>query len=144
METNSGPDREVGGPVTAPAQSGERSGPATMGSSKQRDQWYNKLQTRFYLCGAVIMVAGLGAAAVIYLAAGVVPEGLPDFDIEGSRRSLRDLELYGGKTNVLVAEFMAWFGGLWHGQTLAYTIASITVVISCALFYVAHEWLSGQ
>ena len=110
-----------------------------MKSNRQGDQWYNKLQTRLYLCSAVVMLVGLGAAAAVYLAAGDMPEGVPDFDIEGSRRSLRDLELYGGKANVLVAEFMAWFGGLWHGQSLAYTIASITVVISCVLFYVAHH-----
>ena len=110
-----------------------------MGSNRQGDQWYNKLQTRLYLGSAVIMLVGLGAAAVVYLAAGDVPEGVPDFDIEGSKRSLREMEVYGGKANVLVAEFMAWFGGLWHGRSLAYTIASITVVISCALFYVAHH-----
>jgi hypothetical protein len=130
--------------VTAPAQSGERSGTAAMGSNRQRDPWYNKLQTRLYLGSAVIMLVGLGAAAVVYLAAGDVPEGMPDFDIEGSKKSLRDMELYGGKANVLVAEFMAWFGGLWHGQSLAYTIASITVVISCVLFYVAHHWPSDH
>jgi hypothetical protein len=90
------------------------------------------------------MLVGLGAAAVVYLVAGDVPEGVPDFDIEGSRKSLRDLELYGGKANVLVAEFMAWFGGLWHGQSLAYTIAFITVAISCVLFYVARHWPSDH
>jgi hypothetical protein len=115
-----------------------------MGSNRQDDQWNNKLQTRLYLCSAVIMLVGLGAAAVVYLAAGDVPEGVPDFDIEGSRKSLRDLELYGGKANVLVAEFMAWFGGLWQGKSLAYTIASITVVISCVMFYVAHHWQSDH
>ncbi|MGD0585131.1 MAG: hypothetical protein ABSA86_05030 [Oryzomonas sp.] len=116
-----------------------------MGSDRQQgNQWYNRLQTRLYLGSAVIMLVGLGAAAVVYLAAGDVPEGVPDFDIEGSRRSLRDLELYGGKANVLVAEFMEWFSGLWHGRSLAYTIACITVVISCGLFYVAHNWPSDN
>lgn len=115
-----------------------------MEGNRQGDEWYNKLQTRLYLCSAVIMLVGLGAAAVVYLVAGDVPESVPDFDIEGSRKSLRDLELYGGKANVLVAEFMAWFGGLWHGQYLAYTMASITVVISCVLFYIAHHWPSDH
>ncbi len=115
-----------------------------MGSDRQGHRLYSKLQTRLYLGSAVIMLVGLGAAAVVYIAAGDAPEGVPDFDIEGSRRSLRALELYGGKANVLVAEFMAWFGGLWHGQSLAYTIASITVVISCGLFYVANHWPSDH
>ena len=127
-----------------PAQSGEGSEPTAMRSNGRDDQWYNKLQTRLYLCSAVIMLVGLGTAAVVYLSAGDMPEGVPDFDIEGSRRSLRDLELYGGKANVLVAEFMAWFGGLWHGKSLACTIASITAVISSALFCVAHRWPSDK
>ena len=113
-----------------------------MECDKKKNQWYNKLQTRLYLGSAVIMLAGLGAAAVVYLVAGDTPDGVQGFDIEGSRKSLRDLELYGGTSNVLVAEFMAWFGGLWHGQSLAYTIATITVVISGALFYVARNWPS--
>lgn len=115
-----------------------------MGSNRQKDQLYNKLQTRLYLASGVIMLVGLGAAAVVYLAAGDVPEVVPGFDLEGSKKSLRDLELYGGTANVLVAEFTAWFGSLWHGQSLAYTMAFITVATSGVLFYIAHHWPSDQ
>ena len=130
--------------MTAPVPDGERSGPADLGSHGQGDSRYGRLQKRLYLGSAVIMLAGLGAAAAVYLAAGDAPAGVPDLDIEGSRKALRDLELYGGKTNVLVAEFMAWFGGLWHGRSLASTMACITVVISCVLFFIAYYWPSDH
>lgn len=130
--------------MTVSAQSDERSGPEGMGNGRRDYSWHDKLQTRLYLVSAIIMLVGLGAAAAVYVTAGDVPEVMPDFDIQGSKRSLRDLELYGGKANVLVAEFMVWFGGLWHGQSLASTIACITVVFSCGLFYVAHHWPSDQ
>ncbi|GFE60487.1 hypothetical protein [Geobacter sp. AOG2] len=112
-----------------------------MASDRQEHPRDNRLQTRLYLCGIFILLAGLGAAVLIFLAAGDAPEGIPEFDIEGSRRSLRDLELYGGKANVLATEFIAWFGGLWHGRSLAATVACIAVVLAGGLFHVAHNWL---
>ena len=62
---------------------------------------------------------------------------------EDSKKYLRDLELYGGKANVLMDQFRRWFMGLWHGKSLAYTIAGITIFISLGTFYVANHWLSG-
>lgn len=53
-----------------------------------------------------------------------------------------DLELYGGKLNVLADQFMRWFAGLWHGRSLAFTVACITVVISLVFFFVAHNLTS--
>jgi len=114
------------------------------GGDRPEHPGHGRLQARLYLCGALILLAGLGAAAVIYLAAGDAPEAAPEFAIEDSRRSLRDLELYGGKANVLAAEFMAWFGGLWHGRSLAATVACITLALAGALFSVARTWPPDQ
>jgi hypothetical protein len=49
---------------------------------------------------------------------------------EDSKRFLRDLELYGGKTGVLLYEFRSWFAGLWEGKSLAYTVACIAIFLS--------------
>jgi hypothetical protein len=57
---------------------------------------------------------------------------------EDSKKYLRDLELYGGKANVLGDEFMRWFVGLWHGKSLAFTIACISIFISSGVFYAAN------
>jgi len=72
-----------------------------------------------------ILGAGLGAAAVIFLAnAG----SKPDFELEKSRMYYHDLEVYGGRANVLADDFRAWFDGLWQGRNLAYTVAVLTIL----------------
>ena len=57
---------------------------------------------------------------------------------ENSKKYVHDLELYGGKANVLANEFMSWFVGLWHGKSLAFTVACITIFISLGFFLVAR------
>jgi hypothetical protein len=49
------------------------------------------------------------------------------------------MELYGGKANVLTDEFRRWFIGLWHGESLAFIVAGITIFISFGVFYVANR-----
>lgn len=104
-------------------------------------KWKNStLQTRLKLFASGVLLAGLGSAVAIYLAAGDVAENaLGEYAPENSKMFLHDLELYGGKANLLANELMTWFDGLWHGKTLAYTVACIAVVISCGLFYVARQ-----
>jgi len=57
---------------------------------------------------------------------------------EDSKKYLRDLELYGGKANVLATEFRLWLVGLWQGKSLAFTVAFITILISLVFFYAAN------
>ncbi len=104
-------------------------------------KWKNSpLPTRLNLIASGILLAGLGSAAAIYLAAGDAAEsGLGEYAPENSKMYLHDLELYGGKANLLANELMTWFDGLWHGKTLAYTVACIAVVICCGLFYAARQ-----
>ena len=97
------------------------------------------LQTRCYLGSALALLVGLGASAIIYLTAADAPENLLGYDVEESKMYLHDLELYGGKANVLAAEIMRWLKGLWHGKPLAYTVGCIAMLISLGLFFVAHH-----
>lgn len=97
-------------------------------------------------------MVGLGSAILIYLTAendwdrvlGYEAEGGYVYPIapEDSKMYRHDLELYGGKTSVLVDEFMRWFVGLWHGKSLAFIVACITIFISFGFFFVAHHLLS--
>ena len=95
------------------------------------------LQTRLYLIAAVILLVGLGSAVLIYLTAQNDSDNVLDF--ENSKLYLHDLELYGGKANVLADELRNWFVRLWHGTSLAYTVACITIVISFGIFFVARH-----
>ena len=97
-------------------------------------------RTRYQLVTFLMLLAGLGSAVVIYLTAAS-PDGnnMVD-DFEGSKRYVHDLELYGGKANVIADRFARWFDGLWHGQSLAFTVAVLTVVIAAGYFFVASGW----
>ncbi|MGE5715429.1 MAG: hypothetical protein ACM369_02170 [Acidobacteriota bacterium] len=61
----------------------------------------------------------------------------PGFEFENSKKYLRELEVYGGKANVLATQFRHWFDGLWHGRSLAFTVAVISVFLALAYKFFA-------
>ncbi len=106
-------------------------------------------RTRLNILGAVILLAGLASAIWIYRTAENGPRDVLGYEQgngtvypvgpEDSKKYLRDLELYGGKANVLADEFRRWFIGLWQGKSLAFTVGSIAVFISIGFFYAANR-----
>jgi len=107
------------------------------------------LQTRLYLISAIILLVGLSSSIWIYLTADNDSRQFFGYEIAGgnayliapenSKMYVHDLELYGGKANVLADEFMSWFVSLWHGKSLAFTVACITIFISLGFFFVARN-----
>ena len=107
------------------------------------------LQTRLYLITALILLIGLGSSLLIYLTAEDDSNSVLGYEMAGgyvypigpedSKKYIHDMELYGGKVNVLANEFLRWFVGLWHGRSLAFTVACITIVISFGFFFVARH-----
>ena len=97
------------------------------------------LQARLYLGSFIILLIGLGISAIIYLSATNTSDSGLDYAPENSKMYLHDLELYGGKANLLANELMSWFAGLWRGASLAYTIGCITILISAGIFFIAHH-----
>ena len=100
-----------------------------------------------------VLIIGLFGAAMIYRAADresadavIYEQGdsstypVSPYD---TKKYLRDMELYGGKANVLAAELRLWFVGLWQGKSLAYTLAFLSVLVSFALFYAAGRLTRG-
>jgi hypothetical protein len=79
---------------------------------------------------AAILIGGLAAAIVIYAHAAPAPEYPLGSDPEDSKVYLRQLELYGGKANVLAVELRQWFDGLWHGRSLAFTVAVLAALVA--------------
>lgn len=92
---------------------------------------------RPYLIAMIILLIGLGVAIGIYLTADSVPEDRPWELTPDSRKYLRGLELYGGKLNVLLVQFGDWFDGLWHGKSLAFTVAVIALITSVGYLLLA-------
>jgi len=48
------------------------------------------------------------------------------------------MEAYGGKSNLLATEATDGFVGLWHGRHLAYTLATLSVVLASLCFIYAR------
>jgi hypothetical protein len=119
---------------------------------------YSSLQNRLYLLGTLILVAGLACAAFVYLtskddvsdaiayefAGGNIYSTQPD----ESKRYIQDVELYGGKPAVVADDLNRWFGSLWHGRQLAYTLATLSIGLATTCFlaasYLAHHTSPNQ
>jgi hypothetical protein len=95
------------------------------------------LKARLHIIAAVVLLIGLGGATLIYFTADDASENMSIYEFEHSKIYRHDLELYGGKINVLASEFMQWFDGLWHGRSFAYTLAFIAISISCVVVFIA-------
>lgn len=80
-----------------------------------------------------ILMAGLGSALVVHLTARPAPPNPLGYDPQDSRQYLRQMEVYGGRANLLASEFREWFESLWHGRRLAVTMVFLTLVL--LLFY---------
>lgn len=96
-------------------------------------------QSRLYIISAVVLAVGLCSAVLIYLTAGNPPDNTLINDFQNSKRYIHDLELYGGKMNVLADQFRRWFESLWVGKSLAFMVAGISIVIACGCSFVAYH-----
>jgi hypothetical protein len=77
-----------------------------------------------FVTGAILL-AGAIAALAIFVANGSETE---EFRLERSKQVAHDMEVYGGRANVLADDFRVWFAGLWRGRSLAGTVAVLTVL----------------
>ncbi len=75
-----------------------------------------------------ILLLGFVAAVVIYLTAQPPADNPLGYDPMDTKKYVHDLEVYGGKANVIAAQFRDWFDSLWHGRQLAYTVAVLAVL----------------
>jgi ABC-type phosphate/phosphonate transport system permease subunit len=106
-------------------------------------------RTWLNLISAIILLVGLGSATLIYQRTGNETYGAlgyesPDGTIypimPGDSKLYRhNLEVYGGKFNVIMDDFRRWFVGLWQGKSLAIIIACTTIITSLAFFYAANR-----
>jgi hypothetical protein len=91
---------------------------------------------------AGLLLAGLASAVLLYAFAEPEGPGNPwQTDPLGQRRYTRQMQVIGGKTNLLSAEFMDWFAARWHGRNLACTVAVLTVAATGGYRFVAGRRL---
>jgi hypothetical protein len=122
------------------------------GSSRQDpDQGNQAVLSRFRMgrrqirhIAVTLLALGLGSALTIYFTAGPTPADPLGYDPMDTKKYLRELELYGGQANVLSVEFRQWFSGLWHGRSLAVTVAVLTVLLAFTFWFVASNQMVDE
>jgi hypothetical protein len=96
---------------------------------------FNRDPSQLRLLSYVILTIGLCIAIFLYVTASPPPHHPLGYDPFASKRYVRELELYGGKINILAVEFRQWFARLWRGKNLAYTIAFLTLILSSIFWF---------
>jgi len=87
----------------------------------------------------LLLLLGLGGALAIYLTADHSPVSSLLNDPLANKKYVRELRMIGGKANVLASEIQDWFDSLWHGESLAWTVAVLTVGTTLAFRFVAQR-----
>jgi hypothetical protein len=104
---------------------------------------------------ALILVVGLASSGLIYWTAGdpAAPGILGYEEGEGgvypvqpddSKKYLRDMEVYGGRANVLMDQLRRWLSGLWQGKSLAYAVAVLSAVAAAGIYWAAGRPSEGD
>jgi hypothetical protein len=97
-----------------------------------------KTQLRCNLTTCAILLTGWACALVIFLRAGDPPDN-PFAAYEHSKRFAHEVERMGGKSALLANDLANWFQGLWHGETLAFTMGVSTVVVAVIYYVIASD-----
>jgi hypothetical protein len=103
----------------------------------QAETWAVNPQTRLRGGVLVILAVGFASALGIYLTAQPPPANPLGYEPEDTKKYVRDMEVYGGKANLLASEVRHWLGSLWHGKRLAFTVAVLTVIAAGAFAFFA-------
>jgi hypothetical protein len=78
-------------------------------------------------------------AIFLYVTASPAPSHPLGYDPFTSKKYLRELEVYGGKINILAVELHQWLASLWRGKPLAYTIACLTIIVAALLWFLGSH-----
>ncbi len=97
-------------------------------------QFREVLQAQRKAIALGIVLAGLLAGLLIWVTAAPPSEG-PLGRPEDSKRYLREMEVYGGKANLMAGEIREWFDGLWHGRRLGITVAVLSFLAAGAFLF---------
>jgi hypothetical protein len=92
---------------------------------------------RLRFVAAAILIVGFASAIWIFLSATPPTDDPLGYDPMQSKKYLHDLELYGGKANVLAVQVVDWFDSLWHGRRLAFTVACGAVLLAGVFWFAA-------
>ena len=90
---------------------------------------------RVRLAGLAFMVGGCLVAGAVYVTADTAEDAR--IDAIAQQREQNALQRLGGVAIVETVEFDAWLSSLWHGERLAYTIATLSLVVGVVLLRIS-------
>jgi hypothetical protein len=95
-------------------------------------------RARLDIVRGILMVGLTSAVAVFFTAVDPAagPLGNPQDDSKIYRRTM---EMVGGTANLVASDITDWLTGLWHGRTLAYTLAVMTLVAAWGFFFITED-----
>jgi hypothetical protein len=97
------------------------------------------IQKQLRLSSWIILTAGLITAAAIFIF--TTPEATDNLaNPLLSKKYVHDLEVYGGRANVIQDEFVRWLEGLWYGRQLAGTTAFLTGFVFLIMRFIASPF----
>ncbi len=82
---------------------------------------------------------GLGAALLIRATTPVPPPDPLGYDPLDTKRYLRELEMVGGKANVLATQFRQWAEARWAGPDRAYVVAAFAGLLAAVFRFLGWE-----
>jgi len=91
-------------------------------------------RARRRVVAGALLASGWAIALAVWLTALPPLEDPEAYEVEHSKRTLRELESIGGKSAVLANDLEEWFASLWHGRGLAYTLAVLAVAVALAYY----------
>ena len=104
-----------------------------------RERRLLRAQRNLYSLGYAILGAGTVASGWVYR---VATDDKASAALRAREQNTKQyeyqMEVYGGKSNLLAVEVQQWFMSLWHGTRLADTLAVLTFVLALGCFFVAH------
>jgi hypothetical protein len=92
---------------------------------------------------AALVLAGFGSAVAIYLTAVRAPDD-PFAEFEKSKKFTSELARMGGKSAVVAHDLNKWFSGLWQGESLAYSVIVITIVVAAIYYFISTSMVYEQ
>ena len=98
-----------------------------------------RVQRALNVAGYAILLAGTLSAAWVYTTAKEDKASEAIMAAEQNTKQYEyQMEVLGGKTNLLGNDMRQWFLAQWHGRHLADTLAVLTFVLALGCFFVAH------
>ena len=86
-----------------------------------------------------ILVVGLVSAVGVFLTAVNPADNPLGNPLEDSKAFRRSMEIYGGTSNVVASELRESLQSLWHGKSLAFTLAVITLGLAYGFFFITED-----